>query len=335
MASCIKKVSAAVQKQQVDVGVSSSVIEDKRVARVQELIYEMKVEQVMTKNVITVGSQSMMSELRDLLRTKRISGVPVVDSGKLVGLVSIEDFIRCLAEGRINSQVADNMSSQVMTLNTDDPLTRAVEEFDCSGYGRFPVINRASGKLEGVITKGDIIRGLLKKIEIDYHEEEIHRYRASHFFEDILADETTLIFKYSVVGKDFNRAGGTSSELKKTLKRLGMPPGITRRVAIATYEAEINIVSYTDGGEITARVTPQEIKIEAVDNGPGIPDIRKAMEPGFSTAPEWIRDLGFGAGMGLNNIQKCADVMKLKSTVEKGTRLVIIVYLNERIKRAP
>ena len=84
---------------------------------------------------------------------------------------------------------------------------------------------------------------------------------------------------------------------------------------------------FTDGGQITARITPQEIVVEAVDMGPGIEDIKKAMEPGFSTAPDWVRTLGFGAGMGLLNIQKCADMMNLQSAVGKGTKLRFAVHL--------
>jgi len=308
--------------------------EKKDITKVQELVYEMKVDQVMARDIITVSPDDLMSKLRELLRDKHISGVPVVRDKRLIGMVSIEDFIKCLAEGKMDSPVKDRMSYDVETLYDNEPLVRAVEEFNRLGYGRFPVISRGDGNLVGIITKGDIIRGLLKKMEIDYHEEEIHRYRASHFFEDIIADKTTLIFQYKVVGKDFNRAGETSSGLKKTLRRMGMSPKIIRRVAIATYEAEMNLVVFTDGGEITAQVTPSEIKIEVVDEGPGIPDIKKAMEPGFSTAPDWIRELGFGAGMGLSNIHKCADVMHLESTVGKGTRLEIAVHLNDKENRA-
>lgn len=302
----------------------------KGITKVQELVYEMRVGQVMVKDVITVSPDNPMSELRDLLRDNRISGVPVLDKGKLVGMVSIEDFIKCLTEGKMNSPIRDKMNRNVETLYDNEPLVQAVEKLDRMGYGRFPVLERENDKLVGIITKGDVIRGLLRKIEVDYHKEEIHRYRASHFFEDIIADKTTLIFQYEVVGKDFDRAGAASSELKKTLRRMGTPPKVVRRVAIATYEAEMNIVAYTDGGEITARVTPQEIKIEATDAGPGIPDIRKAMEIGFSTAPNWIRELGFGAGMGLPNIKKCADLMNLESTVGKGTRLEITIHLDEK-----
>jgi CBS domain-containing protein len=310
-------------------GVKTSVVGAKDITKVQELVYEMKVEQVMVRDVITVSPHSLIGELRTLLRDNRISGVPVVENDRLIGLISIEDYITSLAEGKINSPIKDRMITDVKTLCDTEPLVRAVEEFDRLGYGRFPVVERESGKLVGIVTKGDIIRGLLQRINIDYHEEEIHRYRASHIFEDIIASRTTLIFQYDIVGKDFKRAGETSSNLKKTLRRMGIPPKIVRRVAIATYETEMNITIFTDGGEITARVTPQEITVEAVDSGPGIEDINKVMQPGFSTAPDWVRALGFGAGMGLINIKKCTDIMNLQSTVGKGTRLEFAVHLSE------
>jgi len=100
------------------------------------------------------------------------------------------------------------------------------------------------------------------------------------------------------------------------------------RAAISTYEAEINIVAYTEGGKIIAYIDPDQIKIVVTDRGPGIPDVEKAMKPGFSTAPSWVRELGFGAGMGLPNIKKFTDKMTLRSTVEEGTHLEFIVKLS-------
>jgi anti-sigma regulatory factor (Ser/Thr protein kinase) len=117
------------------------------------------------------------------------------------------------------------------------------------------------------------------------------------------------------------------------LSRLGIHPQVIRRVAVATYEAEINIVVYSNGGEIVAEVRPDRIKIEAMDKGPGIPDIELAMTPGYSTAPEWVREMGFGAGMGLPNIKACSDKMELKSTVGVGTYLTIYIYLDGTPKR--
>lgn len=304
---------------------STSRISDKEVTKIQELAYELKVGQAMTTDVITVSPQTTMAEFREILRANRISGTPVVEGGQMVGIISIEDLIKALAAGELGATVGEKMTPNPEVLYADEPLIHAVSKFDRLGYGRFPVVDR-EGKLVGIIVQGDIVRALLRQLEIEYHEEEIHRYRASHIFEDILADEITLVFRYHVVGGDFVRGGDASSRLKRTLARLGVDPRTVRRVAIASYEAEMNIVIYAQEGEIAAEVRPDRVRIIASDKGPGIPDIDKAMEPGYSTAPEWVRELGFGAGMGLPNIQQCADEMKLESTVGVGTRLEVIIY---------
>ena len=303
---------------------------DRDITKVQELAYELKVEQAMTGDVVIVHPDDRIGKLREILRVNRISGTPVVDNDKLVGIISIEDFIKCLAAGEVDTSVEQKMTRDVETLYADEPLIHAVNKSNRHGYGRFPVIDRKTRKLVGILTKSDIIKTMLKELEIDYHEEEIHRYRASHIFEDIIADETTLIFEYKIVGQDFQRAGESASGLKKSLARLGIHPQILRRVAIATYEAEMNIVIFTSGGHISAYVKPAAIRVEAVDTGPGIPDIEQAMQPGFSTAPHSVQELGFGAGMGLQNIKKCADKMNIDSEVGKGTELEVIIYTQEK-----
>ncbi len=299
----------------------------KEVTKLQELTYELKIDDAMTKEVVTVTPQMTMAEFREVLRTHRISGTPVLEDGQLVGVVSLEDLINALADGQLDATIGEKMAQDVKTLYGDEPLVHAVGQFARLRYGRFPVIDR-EGQLVGILTQGDIVRALLRELEIDYHAEEIHRYRASHIFQDIVSDEAALVFGYYVVGKDFNAAGAASSSLKTTLYRLGISPPVIRRVVVATYEAEMNLVIYTAGGEIVAEVRPDRVRIEAIDNGPGIPDIEQAMEPGFSTAPEWVREMGFGAGMGLINIKSCADVMRLNSTVDVGTHLEIIIYTN-------
>ena len=302
---------------------------NKTTTKIQELTYELKVQDVMCTDVETVGPKMPVSQLRDVLYNKRISGVPVVNDNELVGIVSIEDFIKCLEQEEMNALVEDKMTKNIKTLYADEPLVHAIMKFEKYGFGRFPVISRKDKKLVGIITKSDIIKGILKKLESVYHDEEERRYRASHIFNDIIADEVFLKFQYFVEGKNFDKAGEASTGLKKTLYRLGLSPDIIRRAAISTYEAEINIVAYTDGGEITAYIDPHQIKIIITDKGPGIPDVEKALQPRFSTAPGWVRELGFGAGMGLPNIKKFTDKMTLRSTVEKGTHLEIIIKLSD------
>lgn len=299
----------------------------KEITKLHELTYELKVGDAMSRRVITVSPETTMNEFRETLRANRISGTPVLKDGRMLGIVSIEDLIKALAAGESQATVGEKMPSRPVTLYADEPLVHAVGRFSELHFGRFPVIDR-EGTLVGIVTQGDIVRAMLRRLEVDYTAEEIHRYRASHIFEDIVADEVALVFGYQVEARNFARAGEASSGLKRTLSRLGIHPQIIRRVAVATYEAEINVVVYTDGGEIVAEVRPDRVKIEAVDKGPGIPDIERAMEPGFSTAPDWVRELGFGAGMGLPNIKACADRMDLKSTVGVGTHLTIIIYLD-------
>ncbi len=305
-------------------------VEKARHTRIQELVYEMKASEVMTQRVSTVTPQTSMNDLREILRSNRISGTPVISDGGLVGIISIEDFINWLAEGAQEATVGERMTHDVMTVCDDEPLIHVVNRLDRYGFGRLPVVERDGGGLVGVVTKGDIVKGLLHKLDIGFDEEQIHHYRASHIFEDIIADKTALTFQYHVAGQDFKKAGSGATRLKRTLSRLGIIPSVGRRVAIIAYEAEMNVVIYTEGGEIVAKVEPGLITIEARDNGPGIPDVELALTPGYSTAADWVRELGFGAGMGLCNIKECADEMTLDSVVGKGTRLEAIVSAKGR-----
>ena len=296
---------------------------------VQQLGHELKVRDAMNREIIQIDSGTPMAELRPILREHRIAGIPVTDEGELVGVISVEDMINWITEGAHECSVADRMTRPAQTLFADRPLVHAVNRLNHFGYFHFPVIDRQSGKLEGVITREDVIKCLLKRLEIDFHEEEMRHYRASHIFEDIIADKGALLLQYYVVGQDFEQAGSSSSGLKKTLKRLGIHPDIVRRVAIATYEAEMNTVIYARAGKVIAEVDTNQIRVEVDDFGPGIPDITEALRPGFSTAPDWVRELGFGAGMGLHNIQNCADEMNLTSTVGKGIHLEVTIAINK------
>jgi CBS domain-containing protein/anti-sigma regulatory factor (Ser/Thr protein kinase) len=297
------------------------------VTKLQELVYELKIEDVMTKKVVTVSLDDTMRAMKEVLRLNRISGAPVLRDGELVGIISIEDVIKALERGEIEATVGQKMVPNVQTLFADETVIHAVNKFGRLGFGRLPVVNR-EGKLVGILTQGDIARGLLRQLEMDYHEEEIHRYRASHIFEDIASDQTGLILRYKVQPRDFTRCGEAASKLKRALERLGAKPAIVRRVAVVSYEAETNLVIHaTKGGELLAEIQPEKIRIIAVDQGPGIPDVEKALQPGYSTAPDWIRELGFGAGMGLNNIKACSDEMHLDSKIGVGTRLEVIINM--------
>ena len=136
-------------------------------------------------------------------------------------------------------------------------------------------------------------------------------------------EENTLKLHYDIDGSNFTIAGQASSNLKKVLKQLGVDPTLIRRAAIAMYEGEINTVIHGKGGVADIFISSEQIRIVFTDQGPGIADVEKAMQEGFSTAPDHVRNLGFGAGMGLPNIRKYSDDMDIQSVVGKGTTMVI------------
>jgi len=134
-------------------------------------------------------------------------------------------------------------------------------------------------------------------------------------------------FSYNVEGGNFTRAGLASSEIKKILKQLNVDMSIIKRTVVACYEAEVNIVAHAYSGTIFLDISTEFINIRLVDEGPGIPDIALAMKEGFSTATSKVREMGFGAGMGLPNIRKNADRMNISSEIGKGTTLEITMFL--------
>ena len=136
-----------------------------------------------------------------------------------------------------------------------------------------------------------------------------------------------LTFEYQVPGDDFTRAGEASSSVKNKLKMMGVDSGAIRRAAIAMYEGEINMVIHAGGGAIKVMVTDDNIRIILADTGPGIPDVEKAMQLGYSTAPEEVRSLGFGAGMGLPNMKKYSDNMQIDTEVRVGTTVTMDIHL--------
>ncbi|PKP11016.1 MAG: anti-sigma regulatory factor [Bacteroidetes bacterium HGW-Bacteroidetes-4] len=139
-------------------------------------------------------------------------------------------------------------------------------------------------------------------------------------------------FNFTVTGGDFISAGHASSEVKKVLQKLNVDPKITRRIVVALYEAEVNIVAHAYSGTIKASIDTEKITLVLDDEGPGIPSIEQAMQEGFSTASEKVREMGFGAGMGLPNMSKNADELNITSDVNKGTRVEIITWLNNKAK---
>jgi anti-sigma regulatory factor (Ser/Thr protein kinase) len=144
-----------------------------------------------------------------------------------------------------------------------------------------------------------------------------------------MREENGLFQKFEIAGGDFSRAGSVSTKIKEILKEIGIEPSIIRRAAIVAYEAEMNVVMYARKGEFSLYLTPHSIRMKIKDEGSGIPDIELAMQEGYSTATDEMREMGFGAGMGLPNIKKNADELEISSEVGKGTALDVIIRLNQ------
>ncbi len=301
------------------------------VTKTQEMAYEITVGEVMSTTIFTIRPDQTMADLSLLLRDNRISGTPVVENGKLLGMVSMADLVNALGNNEINTLVRDKMTTTVECLYSDELLVHCLAKFSKYGFRRYPVLDH-NEQLVGILTKGNIVEGLLKKLEIEYTQteskanEDDQRPAMRQFFQDVIADEISFSFKYYVEGQTLKSAGKAASELKNALKKLGVTAPTLRRIGVATYEAEINLASYTTGGEILAQIDKGGVIVQAIDKGPGIPDVERAMQPGYSTAPDWVRELGFGAGMGLVNMKKCSDEMNLTSSVPDGTRLTMKFY---------
>lgn len=136
-------------------------------------------------------------------------------------------------------------------------------------------------------------------------------------------------FQYQILGADFTNAGLASSQVKKVLKQLNVDPKVIKRVVVCLYEAEVNIVAHAWSGVINVNISTERIVMTLTDKGPGIPDIALAMQKGYSTASPQVREMGFGAGMGLPNIDANADQFKINSIVNEGTTVEILVYLSQ------
>ncbi len=140
-----------------------------------------------------------------------------------------------------------------------------------------------------------------------------------------MSDKITL--RYTVTTEDFTRAGEASGDVKRKLKKMNVSPAAIRKVAIAMYEGEINMVIHANGGEITVEITQNDITMTLADRGPGMQDVEKCMQAGYSTAPDNIRSLGFGAGMGLPNMKKNSDEMTIETKPGVGTTVVMKVLI--------
>lgn len=140
-----------------------------------------------------------------------------------------------------------------------------------------------------------------------------------------MSNEQAIALAFPLEGSNFDNAGEASSKIKRVLQQIGIPADVIRRIAISSYEAEMNVIIHARQGSIRVWIYSDRTEVVVEDEGPGIADIKQAMEEGFSTAPDHIRELGFGAGMGLPNMAKCADEFAIQSEVGSGTKITMVI----------
>lgn len=290
-------------------------------AFILEMIYRLKIKDVMTKSVLTASRKTSLREIKGLLKEQGITGLPVAEDRRLFGIISMDDIITALENGTIDDTAADHMSTNLTVLEEDMPLSFAISYFNKYKYGRFPVLSR-DRELTGIITVRDINVALLVEINAELQKLEVSIPSEKHH---ITGKEMK---EYFISKFDFEHAGAASGDIKKVLNRYDLNKKIIRRAAVAAYELEMNLVLHSNSGKIYFSCDENIITIKSVDHGPGIPDTEAALVVGYSTATDWIRSLGFGAGMGLPNVKRVSDEFSIKSTPGVGTEVFSAININ-------
>jgi CBS domain-containing protein len=281
----------------------------------------------MSTALIIANKEDTLRHIQAVMKQSYITGMPVAEDKHLLGIVSIEDIIKALDEGKMNASVEERMTRNVIVLEDDMPLSFAISYLNKYHFGRFPVLNKKK-ELVGILTSKDVIRTLLVEMNREVLRlEKIHQMNAR-------APDKYAELSFTIATRNFELAGRASTEIKKALKQREIDPKIIRRIAIASYELEINQVVHSLGGTISCSIQPNKIMIVASDTGPGIPDITLALQEGWSTADEWTRSLGFGAGMGLANTKRVSDEFSIESTVGVGTTVRSAVFINSSKEEA-
>ena len=301
-----------------------------------QIMNHLKIEEVMSKNVHVLTPEKSMWHAKELMRLKKVSGIPIVNSeGRLVGIVSIEDIILALEGNYINEPIEKHMTRNVVCLKPSDNLKKAVECFERYGYGRFPVTDE-KGRVVGIVAKEDVLKGLLQWFSTVYTHDERRSdvLESEYFYKSLLTgeplDKRGADFVMEIGYTDINMAGVVAARLKEFLISKGMDEKLVRRIVIATYEAEANVVIHSgSNGVVYCFLGQDAIRVRVEDYGKGIENVDIAMREGFSTAPDHIRELGFGAGMGLPNMKRFSDKMVIVSEVGKGVVVEMLFYRDE------
>jgi len=300
-------------------------------AKYASLFQDIKAGDIMKTNVVVLPADKKISHAKEMMKIKKISGIPVVDENKkLIGIISTEDIINALEFNRINEPIRNMMTRNVIRFHVNDPLVEIVEKFETYKFGRFPVVDD-DNRIRGIISREDIMHGILEKFNLIYIHDTKRSLTLNTEYSFITGERLKMeeaAFTYEIDSNDINAAGTGAALLKKYLAGKKFDAEITRRVGIATYEAETNVVIHSKGrGHIHCFIDEDRIMVRVVDDGVGIEDLDKAMKEGYSTAPDYVRELGFGAGMGIPNMKRFSDKLVILSEKNVGTQVEMIFYL--------
>ncbi|AFK06252.1 putative transcriptional regulator, contains C-terminal CBS domains [Mesotoga prima MesG1.Ag.4.2] len=307
--------------------------------KLRGLFADITAKDIMIKSVVTLTKDRTMWQAKELMRICKISGIPVTDgNNQLEGIVSIEDIIDALEGNYITDPIEKHMTRNIVTFSPEMKLESVIEMFNRYRYGRFPVVD-SDGRLVGIISKKDIISAILDKFRLIYvhdkRRKEVLEQSVDWFDKSLITgdyvEKTSADFVYHIDYTDIDTAGVGSAKLKSFLKTLTDDDRLIRRVSIACYEAEVNVVIHSGSeGYIFAWYDENVTRVRVEDYGRGIENVEQAMKEGFSTASDHVRELGFGAGMGLSNMRRYSDKMVVVSEAGKGVVLEMHFYRNGR-----
>jgi CBS domain-containing protein/anti-sigma regulatory factor (Ser/Thr protein kinase) len=305
--------------------------ENIKLAKYAAIFEDIKAGDIMSSHVVEISGEKKIAHAKELMKIKKISGIPVVDDKKqLIGIISIEDIIHALEFNKINDPIRKIMSTQVVTIHKDDSLAAVVDKFENYKYGRFPVVDDEK-RVCGIISKEDIMHGILEKFNLIYIHDQKRTSTLDTEYSAITGERLKIEeaeFHYQIDSNDIDAAGSGAALLKQFLSGRNFHSDIVRRVGVATYEAETNVVIHSHGqGDIYFFQDEDRFIVRVVDNGIGIEDLEKAMKEGYSTAPDYVRERGFGAGMGIANMKRFADKLVIISEKNAGTQVEMIFYL--------
>lgn len=300
---------------------------------IMELLQRLRVKDVMRDHdIISVVRTDSMRFAQNLMKRNHISGVPVLEGKRLFGIISVNDIIKALEGGWIADPCQCHMTTNLVVLEDDMPLAFAVKFFQNYTFGRFPVLNK-DRDLVGIVSQRDVMRVLMHELTRELARLE---GKPSAIPEVSVKSEGALPYysmrQFVVIRNDLSNAGKAANEIKKMMKEAGISNKIVRRVAVAAYELEINVCIHSLGGTITFVLDRDKATVIAKDRGPGIKDIEWACQDGTSTANDWIRSMGFGAGMGLANSKRVSDTFEINSKVPSGTTVICTFKLSEGVK---